>query len=199
MLDLYAMHDSLGTVGRAARITGGARIARVAGAGVARVARVAGALGALLAFAGCGFHLQGAGSLPPALAKTYIATSSPHSEFLDTLTDTLRLRGSQIVASRDEAQAVLDITADDTGQRVLSVSARNIPREYEVYYSITFSLQVGAEQVITHETLIATRSYTYDETEVLAKAAEEDVLRRALAEDLARRLVRRIEVASPKT
>jgi LPS-assembly lipoprotein len=155
--------------------------------------------GAVLALGGCGFHLQGAGSLPPALSKTFITTSSPHSEFLTTLTDTLRLRGSEIVGSREEAQSVLDITLDDTGQRVLSVSARNIPREYEVYYTVTFSWQVGAEQVITHESLIATRSYTYDETQVLAKAAEEDVLRRALAEDLARRLVRRIEVASPKT
>ena len=41
--------------------------------------------------------------------------------------------------------------------------------------------------------LARTRSYTYDETEVLAKAAEEEILRRALAEDLARRVVRRIE------
>ena len=164
-----------------------------------RIAPVVALLGAALGLGGCGFHLQGAGSLPPALTKTYITTSSPHSEFLTTLTDTLRLRGSEIVESREEAQSVLDISIDDTGQRVLSVSARNIPREYEVYYAVTFSLQVGAEQVITHETLIATRSYTYDETQVLAKAAEEDVLRRALAEDLARRLVRRIEVASPKT
>ncbi|HZF30862.1 MAG TPA: LPS assembly lipoprotein LptE [Gammaproteobacteria bacterium] len=164
-----------------------------------RYARAGAALGVALGLGGCGFHLQGSGSLPPALTKTYIATASPRSEFLATLTDTLRLRGSQIVDSKEEAQAVLDITADDTGQRVLSVSARNIPREYEVYYSVTFSLQVGGEQVITQESLVATRSYTYDETQVLAKAAEEDVLRRALAEDLARRLVRRIEVATPKT
>ena len=167
----------------------------LAGAGV----RVAAVLAALVGLASCGFHLQGAGTLPPALGKTYIATARPHTEFLDTLTDTLRLRGSELVQSRDDAQAVLDITADDTGQRVLSVSARNVPREYEVYYTITFSLQVAGEQVITQESLIATRSYTYDETQVLAKAAEEEVLRRALAEDLARRLVRRIEIAAPKT
>ena len=154
---------------------------------------------AALALAGCGFHLQGAGTLPPALTKTSVASSVRHSEFLETLTDALRLRGSQIVDTREDAQAVLNIIADDTGQRVLSVSARNIPREYEVYYSITFSLQVGGESIIDRESLVATRSYTYDETQVLAKAAEEDVLRRALAEDLARRVVRRIEVASPKT
>ena len=43
------------------------------------------------------------------------------------------------------------------------------------------------------ETLVVTRSYTFEETQVLAKASEEEVLRRALADDLARRVVRRIE------
>jgi LPS-assembly lipoprotein len=142
--------------------------------------------------AGCGFHLQGAGSLPPALAKTYVHSVAPHSDFMSSLTETLRLRGSQVVPSAD-AEAVLDIVADDSGQRVLSVTARNIPREYEVYYSVTFSLQVGEQTLIDKESLVVTRSYTYDETQVLAKASEEQILRTALAEDLARRVVRRIE------
>jgi LPS-assembly lipoprotein len=142
---------------------------------------------------GCGFHLQGAGTLPAAMARTYVDSTHPHSDFMLTLRDTLRLRGTELVESAEQAQAVLDITADDTGQRVLSVSARNIPREFEVYYTVTFSLKVGSESVIERESLVATRSYTYDETEVIAKAAEEEILRRALAEDLARRVVRRIE------
>jgi LPS-assembly lipoprotein len=150
-------------------------------------------VGLVLAVAGCGFHLQGAGSLPPALAKTYLTSSAPHSEFLLSLTEALRLHGSDVVTARDQAESVVNVVADQTGQRVLSVTARNIPREYEVYYSVTFSLQVGEQKVIDNESLVVTRSYTYDETQVLAKAAEEQVLRRALAEDLARRVVRRIE------
>jgi LPS-assembly lipoprotein len=150
-------------------------------------------LGLVLASAACGFHLQGSGTLPPALAKTYLASTSPHSDFLLSLTEALRLRGSDVVAQRDQAESVLNVMSDQTGQRVLSVSARNIPREYEVYYAVTFSLQVGEQKVVENESLVVTRSYTYDETQVLAKAAEEQVLRRALAEDLARRVVRRIE------
>jgi LPS-assembly lipoprotein len=149
-------------------------------------------LGLVLASAACGFHLQGSGTLPPALAKTYLASTS-HSDFLLSLTEALRLRGSDVVAQRDQAESVLNVMSDQTGQRVLSVSARNIPREYEVYYAVTFSLQVGEQKVVENESLVVTRSYTYDETQVLAKAAEEQVLRRALAEDLARRVVRRIE------
>jgi LPS-assembly lipoprotein len=150
-------------------------------------------VGFALVAGGCGFHLQGAGSLPPALAKTYLASSAPHSEFLLSLTEALRLRGSEVVATRDQAEAVLNVSSDQTGQRVLSVTARNIPREYEVYYAVTFSLQVGEQRLVESESLVVTRSYTYDEMQVLAKAAEEQVLRRALAEDLARRVVRRIE------
>jgi LPS-assembly lipoprotein len=146
-----------------------------------------------LALSACGFHLQGSGSLPPALAKTYLAGSAPHSDFLLSLTEALRLRGSDVVTVRDTAESVLNVSSDQTGQRVLSVTARNIPREYEVYYAVTFSLQVGDQKLIDNESLVVTRSYTYDETQVLAKAAEEQVLRRALAEDLARRVVRRIE------
>jgi LPS-assembly lipoprotein len=40
---------------------------------------------------------------------------------------------------------------------------------------------------------VVSRAYTYDETQVLAKAAEEEILRRALAEDLARRVLQRIQ------
>ena len=151
------------------------------------------AAGFALAVAGCGFHLQGAGTLPPAMARTYLHTDRPHSEFLQSLTDTLRQRGAEVLMAPAEGAAVLDISSDDTGQRVLSVSARNIPREYEVYYAVTFSLRVGAESLISNESLVVTRSYTYDETEVLAKAAEEEILREALAADLARRVMQRIQ------
>jgi LPS-assembly lipoprotein len=151
------------------------------------------ALAWLLAAAGCGFHLQGAGSLPQSMARTFVDTQRPHSDFLASLTDVLRQRGAEVLTAPDEGAAVLDISVDETGQRVLSVSARNIPREYEVYYAVTFSLRVGAESLLTDESLVVTRSYTYDETEVLAKAAEEQILREALAADLARRVMQRIQ------
>lgn len=147
----------------------------------------------VLALAACGFHLQGAGTLPASMARTYVDTDRPHTEFLANLTDVLRQRGAEVLAAPADGAAVLDISSDETGQRVLSVSARNIPREYEVYYAVTFSLRVGTETLIGNESLAVTRAYTYDVTEVLAKAAEEQLLREALAADLARRVMQRIQ------
>jgi LPS-assembly lipoprotein len=160
---------------------------------VNRGVRASLAAAAALALAACGFHLQGSGALPSSMMRTYVDTERPHSEFLVTLTDVLKQRGAEVLVAPADGAAVLDILTDETGQRVLSVSARNIPREYEVFYAVTFSLRVGTESLISNESLVVTRAYTYDETQVLAKAAEEQILRRALAEDLARRVLQRIQ------
>jgi len=147
----------------------------------------------LAAIGGCGFHLEGAGTLPSAMATTYLQTSQPNTVFFSSLREALRVRGLEVVDTPREAGAQLIITEDSSGQRVLSVSARNIPREYEIFYAVTFSLEAGAERLIAPESFVITRSYTFDETQVLGKSREETILRQSLADDLARQVVRRIE------
>jgi LPS-assembly lipoprotein len=150
----------------------------------------------LVMLAGCGFHLAGANRLPAAMQATYLSSIEPRSVFSDSLREALRLRGLNLVESRADAGATLRISEDATGQRILSVSARNIPREYEVYYRITVSLEADGRALITDEPLLVRRNYTYDETQVLGKEREEAVLRRALADELARQVVRLIEAAA---
>lgn len=150
---------------------------------------------ALALLAGCGFRIQGAERLPEALTRTYLDTEEPGSQFSSSLRDALRSRGAQIVDRREEATSVLRIIEDATDQRVMSVTARNIPREYEIYYAVTFALDAGDQRLIEPQSMVATRVYAWSETEVLGKIAEERVLREALAEDLARRVLRRIEAS----
>lgn len=142
--------------------------------------------------AGCGFQLQGAGVLPDVVATTYVDAPQRFTEFHTRLTDALAAQGVELTESRDDAGAVLRILEDTTGQRVLSVSARNTPQEYEVFYAVGITLEAGGTALIDNEFLVATRSYSYDPTQVLGMSAEEQVLREALAEDLARRVLRRI-------
>jgi len=143
--------------------------------------------------AGCGFRLQGGvGPLPEVAGQTYLEAKNPYTDFYASLRDELRDRGATVVESREDASAVLRIIEDDSGQRILSVSARNVPREYEVFYLITFSLEANGSELLAPQSLLVTRSYTYDETQVLGKSAEEGELRLSLARDLAMRVLRRI-------
>ena len=134
--------------------------------------------------AACGFQLRTAPDIPPEMSRTYISADDRYSQFYRKLRDELRNAGVQLVDSPAQSSAVFSILADETDQRVLSVSARNVPREYEVFYTIYYSVESGENTIIPPQTLTRTRDYTYDETLVLGKAREEEMLREAIADDL---------------
>jgi len=144
------------------------------------------------AMSACGFHLQGAVTIPRDMERTYIETVDRHSLFYRELRLQLKAAGVQLVDSSADATAIFSILVDDTDQRVLSVSARNVPTEYEVYYSVRYSLTGEERRLLESQFVTLTRDYTYDETLVLGKALEEDQMRNAIVADLVRIVLRQI-------
>jgi LPS-assembly lipoprotein len=142
-------------------------------------------LGALL-LAGCGFQMRGVATLPPEMAQTYIETTDRHSVFYRKLRDGLRQAGVDVVDSPIDATAMLRIASDETGQRVLSVSARNVPTEFEVFYAVAYDVMSEEKVLLPSRTQSLTRDYIWDETRVLGKEREAEMLREALADDLVR-------------
>ncbi len=140
----------------------------------------------------CGFHLQGAFTTPVEMKRTYIASSDRYSLFFREFAARLRAAGVELSDSAADATATFTILFDDTSQRVLSVSARNVPTEYEVYYTLTYSLDAGPTSLMPEQTLTLTRDYTYDPTLVLGKAREEELLRDAIVQDLVRIVMKQI-------
>ncbi len=146
----------------------------------------------MLLAAGCGFQLQGAPSVPQAMERTYIAGDDSYSLFYRKLRAGLREAGVEVVDTPGEATATFSISLDETDQRVLSVSARNVPTEYEVYYTIEYAVDNGGGSLLPPQSLTITRNYTYDSTLVLGKAREEELLRDAIVDDLVRIVLKRI-------
>ncbi|MDH3747050.1 MAG: hypothetical protein OER97_02490 [Gammaproteobacteria bacterium] len=146
----------------------------------------------LATLASCGFHLQGAPTMPEEMRRTYIASVDRYSLFYRELHRELITAGVNVVDVESNATATFSIYFDDTDQRVLSVSARNVPTEYEVFYTVRYGLQSGEEALLDVQDLTLTRDYTYDETLVLGKAKEEQSLREAIAQDLVRIVLKQI-------
>lgn len=153
--------------------------------------RLAPALAAVL-IASCGFHLQGVATVSPVMKVTYLDAEDRRTDFQIGLRRALEAGGAQLTARREDATATLRVTRDETGRRVLSVSARNTPTEYEVYYTVTYSVSSGGQELLAPQTLMLTRDYSFDEQALLAKETEEDILRQALARDLVSIVVRRL-------
>ena len=126
------------------------------------------------------------------MQRTFIQTEDRHSPFYRELRSDLQANNVQLVDSANAATATLTVLQDDTGQRVLSVSARNVPTEYEVYYTVQYTVEDGEKSLMEPSTLTITRDYTYDSTLVLGKAREEELLRDAIAKDLVRIVLKQL-------
>ncbi len=154
-------------------------------------ARLAVTLVAVLVTA-CGFHLQGHTPLPQVVRTPYVEAPDRQSDFVQYLRHALLSNGAQLTAEKDKASAVVSILRDSVARRVLSVSATNQPNQYEVTYTVGFSVNAAGKELLPPQELTATRTYSFAENLLLAKNHEEEILRQDMARDLADMVMRRL-------
>ena len=153
-----------------------------------------------LATTACGFHMQGRAEYAPELKSLYVVMPDRSTDLAKQLRRSLRVSKLELAPSESDATAVLQIMKDDSGRKVESVSARNRPQEYRVFYTAVYRVTAGSEVLLAPQTVTRTRIYTYDELQVLAKDHEESMLREALAREIAGVISRRLaEIEIPVT
>ena len=153
---------------------------------------------------GCGFRLQGSTPLPAVVATVQLDAADDRTPFAQALRRrlgasgaTLAPRGATVSGASGAAGAapgvaVLRIERDEVLERVTSVSARNIPREYELTQVVRFSLDAGGTRRISSAEVSASRSLTFDERRALAKEREREQLRETLADEVAGVVLQRV-------
>lgn len=159
-------------------------------AAAARVSMVA-LIGCAVSSA-CGFRLAGSESLPGILARPYLLVKDPYTDFSREFEHQLKIAGALVQVVRARSTATIDVTRDVVEQRTLSVSARNIPTEYELTYTVTFGVQGPDKELLVPQTIRLSKDYSFQENELLAKEHEADILRRQMARDLVAIAMRRL-------
>ncbi len=144
--------------------------------------------------ASCGFHLRGDASFP---FKT-VYVSSPTSKPMATEIERSIAAGSdtKIVAEAPAAEVVLDIPVVVDDKDVLSLSSGGSVREYALVKRVQFRLhdKTGADWMPAGE-IVVRRSYTFNETQVLARDLQEQRLLREMQTDAVQQLLRRMQTA----
>jgi LPS-assembly lipoprotein len=148
--------------------------------------------GSLLWLSACGFQFRTAPEFPADMAVTYIQADDRYSLFYRELVGTLRRNDIRLTADPAEARTVIRVLNDETGRRTLTVTARNVPAEYEVWYRVTFSVDVNGREAVPYEEIFLSRDYPFDETQVLGKSNEEQLIMQAIARDMVGLLSRRL-------
>jgi outer membrane lipopolysaccharide assembly protein LptE/RlpB len=143
--------------------------------------------------AGCGFHMVGSGPPWPAvLQRPYVSLKDPYTDFSREFERQLKSVGADIQPVAAGSTASIDVSRDSVEQRTLSVSASNIPTEYLLIYTITFSVRGPDKELLAPQTLTLQQDYSFAENVVLAKEHEADILRAQMARNMVAIVMRRL-------
>lgn len=145
---------------------------------------------------GCGLRLRGAIDLPEAMARTHIAGIGQNQPLTAYLTRQLEAVGARVVPA-DQAGAVLRVTREQRGQRVLSVGVDGGVREFELYYTVSFEVEgKNNDYSLPDRAITLTRSLVFEENQVLATGEERELLYEEMQQEMARLMLSRLRVAS---
>jgi LPS-assembly lipoprotein len=145
-----------------------------------------------LLLAGCGFHLQQQSSLPPEMATVRLEAPDLYGQFARRLLVLLE-QGGVNVTEDDSATAVLQILSSRVRKEILTIGDNARVREYRLRHTVEFTLldQQGAV-LVPAQKLEQSRVISFDETEILGAAQEDEQLRREMSDTLARLVIRRL-------
>ena len=162
-------------------------------AGSARWASAAlAAFSILIGLSACGWRLAGSHPLPAVLARPYLSLKDPYTDFSREFEHQLKSSGAALQSLRANSTATVEVTKDLVEQRTLSVSAKNIPTEYELTYTVTFTVQGADKVLLAPQTISLSKDYSFEENVLLAKEHEADILRQQMARDLVSIAMRRL-------
>ena len=144
----------------------------------------------------CGFQLRGQATY--AFRSVYV-NAPAYPVLANELRRSLAGSGSATLTdSAEQAQVIVDITLYAEDKQVLSLSPGGRVQEYALAKSVTFHVRdpEGREWMKPDEILVR-RTYTYDDTERLAREIQEQRLLRDMQTDAVAQIVRRLQAARP--
>jgi LPS-assembly lipoprotein len=143
--------------------------------------------------AGCGFHLRG--DVTYSFTSLYI-NSPPNMPFAADMRRALSGGGTTLVDTATAAQVILDLPSVVDDKQVLSLSGGGRAREYLLTKRVNFALHdsSGRDWLPAGEIVIR-RQFTFNESEVLAREAEEAKLLKEMQSDAVQQIMRRLQSA----
>ena len=146
-----------------------------------------------LVAAGCGFHLRG--DVTYAFSSAYVNAPAA-SPLAIELKRTLEGGGTKIAETATAAQVTLDVSGVADNKDVLSLSGGGRVREYALSKRVTVAVHdtEGHDWMPAAE-IIVRRSYSFNESEVLAREAQEAKLLKEMQTDAVQQIVRRLQAA----
>ncbi len=145
---------------------------------------------------GCGFQLRRLEGMP--FASLYIDAPGGSVVAQRIRSVLASNKNTRLVASAAQAEAVLQIGNEERTKTILSLSGAGRVTEYRLGLRLTYSVSGREGRILARpETIELARDLTYDDSQLLAKGAEEQLLYRDMEDSAAWRIMRRLQNIPP--
>lgn len=152
-------------------------------------------LSLLVCLCACGFQLRGTAALP---FETLYIPNTTGGVALDLKRNIQSGTRTKVVDNEKSAQALMELGGETKFRNILSLSGAGRVRELQLVYRINLRVHDGkGGEFIPLTTLSISRDLTYNDTDVLAKEAEEAAIYREMQSDLVQQILRRLSAAQP--
>ena len=143
-----------------------------------------------LALAGCGFQLRGTAEVP---FERIFVQGATGGIALDLKRNIQAGTSATVLDSPKGADAILSFTGEARNKKILSLTGTGRVREFRLVYLVGFRLHDGkGGEYIPPSTIELTRDVSFNDSEILAKEAEEALLFRDMQADMVQQVMRRI-------
>jgi len=149
-----------------------------------------------LLLAGCSFHLRGQVAMP--FDTLYLKATNPGTLLILDLRRSLEVNNIELVDGAEEADVVLDVVFENTDKQVLSLGADGRVNEFRLNQHVSLrAYDLQQRDWLPAEEFTQRRDFSYDDTQILAKEAEEALLQKSMRTDMVQQIIRRLSNAKP--
>jgi LPS-assembly lipoprotein len=148
--------------------------------------------------AGCGFHLRGQAGMP--FETLYLESGNPNSEFIRELRRSLQANKVKLVSDAKQADVILDIISEVPDQQILTLDASGRVSEFELFYRVSLrAYDLKNQEWIPDDEFILRRDFPYNDNNVLAMEAQENLLYQSMHTEMVQQIVRRLSRSKPQS
>lgn len=145
---------------------------------------------------GCGFQLRRMVDVP--FSSLYVDAPQGGAVAQRIRNALISNQHTRLATSVAEAEAVLVLGQEVRSKTILSLSGAGRVTEYRLGLQLTYGINdKDGRTLAAAETIELSRDITYDDAQVLAKGAEEQLLYRDMEDAAARRIMRRLQSIGP--
>lgn len=142
----------------------------------------------IAALSSCAFQLR---QPNPVSFKT--VQLSGNTQITSALKKSLKEQNIQLVETAEEAELQVELMHEENEKRILSLSGTGVVREYELYYRVQYRTKASDEPTWGLPLVMESRrDYTYNDSNLLAKLAEEKRLTQTMRTDVLNGIMRRL-------